>query len=261
MVRCVVQENQGANAARNRGIAESMYPIIAFLDSDDRWLPDKVQKQLRALLTLQELGGVYCGLRTVDLISGDIQPIMEREYLTGDLLASMLVQDVSNPTSCWMVRKKCFEEVEDFDTSLPARQDWDMWIRLSSKYEIGCVSEVLVEMGEHPGERVRSDPEREISAHKIIFVKYAHLRKQFPFWVSLAARSAMYRRRGRVYLHRKQARLKAAGYQVLAILVWPLDFDSYAALLGTVLPSGLRSRVHVLWNGVFGKSKLGIRSH
>jgi hypothetical protein len=148
-----------------------------------------------------------------------------------------------------------------FDVSLPARQDWDMWIRLSSQYEIGCVPEVLVEMGEHSGERVRSDPDREISAHKTIFKKYTYLRKQFPFWVGLAARSAMYRRRGRVYLHRKGSRLQAAGYQILAIVVWPFAFDSYAALLGAILPGGLRSRLHVVWNGVFGRTKFGIRSH
>lgn len=261
LVRCVVQENQGANTARNRGVAESTGVFIAFLDSDDRWLPDKVQKQLAVLQENEETGGVYCGLQSVNLASGDIQTVMARKYLTGDLLAKMLIQDVSNPTSCWMVRRSCFDKVGVFDASLPARQDWDMWIRLAAEYQIGVVAEVLVEMGEHCGERVRSDPSREISAHKTIFKKYAPLRAKFPFWVSLAARSAMYRRRGRVYLHRKGFRLRAAGLQLLAILVWPLSFDSYAALLGVLLPAGFRSRLHVLWNRMFGNTSLGIRSH
>lgn len=260
-VRCVSQENQGANVARNRGIQESSGNYVAFLDSDDRWLPTKLQKQLALLEKDKSLGGVYCGLCTMDLDSGDKMPQGARAYPEGNLLSKMLIHDISNPTSCWMVRKECFEEVGDFDTSLPARQDWDMWIRLSAEYAIGVVPDVLVEMGEHPGERVRSDPEREIRAHKTIFKKYTHLRKRSPIWVSLAARSAMYRRRGRVYLHRKGSRLKAASYQALAILVWPVEFDSYAALLGTVLPSGFRRRVNVLWNGVFGKTRFGIRSH
>ena len=164
VIRYVFQQNQGANTARNRGVTESSAPFIAFLDSDDRWLPEKLGKQLAVLQSSEKIGGVYCGLCTVDLSSGETQPIMTREYPTGDLKAEMLIHDVSNPTSCWMVRKSCFDDVGHFDTSLPARQDWDMWIRLSSCYKIGCVPEVLVQMGEHSGERVRSDPSREHEA-------------------------------------------------------------------------------------------------
>ena len=260
-VRCISQANQGANTARNRGIQESTGKYVAFLDSDDRWLPGKLERQLELLERDKATGGVYCGLCTVDLNSGEQAPQTNRPYPSGNLLSQMLIRDVSNPTSCWMVRKECFEKVCDFDPSLPARQDWDMWIRLSSQYEIGCVPEVLVEMGEHSGERIRSDPEREIGAHKTIFKKYAPLRKQFPFWVSLAARSAMYRRRGRVSLHRKGYRLKSASLQMLAILVWPFGFDSYAALVGVFLPGGLRGRIHILWNRIFGRTRLGIRWH
>jgi len=258
---CIEQENQGANVARNRGVAESGSLLIAFLDSDDRWLPEKVQKQVAELQDHEHMGGVYCGLRSVERSSGFAQPVTPKSYPTGKLLARMLVHDVSSPTSCWMVRKKCLEEAGLFDVSLPARQDWDMWIRLSSKYTIGCVPEVLVEMGEHEGERVRSEPDREICAHEMIFRKYAELRAQFPFWIGLASRSAMYRRRGRVYLHCEGSRFRALGLQLLAVAVWPLCFDSYAALLGVFMPANLRARINFVWNQTFGKTRLGIRSH
>jgi glycosyltransferase involved in cell wall biosynthesis len=260
-VRCVEQQNQGANSARNRGISEATGEFIAFLDSDDQWLAEKVEKQLAVFLANREIGGVYCGLQSVDLTSGKSHAATNRSYAVGDLSAAMLIRDVSSPTSCWMVRRNCFDDVGLFDISLPARQDWDMWIRLASKFKVGAVPEVLVEMGEHTGERVRSDPSREIAAHKTIFKKYAHLRKKLPFWVSLASLSAMYRRRGRVYLHRQGFRLKAISMQVLAIAVWPFCFDSYAALFGALLPPGIRSRIHVAWNRLFGKTALSIRSH
>jgi hypothetical protein len=48
---------------------------------------------------------------------------------------------------------------------------------------------------------------------------------------------------------------------MLAILFWPFNFDSYAALMGVLIPAGLRSKMHVMWNRVFGKTGLGIRSH
>jgi glycosyltransferase involved in cell wall biosynthesis len=259
--RLVDQPIPGANAARNMGIQQAAGRYIAFLDSDDRWLPDKLAMQIAVMEQDEALGGVYCGLCTVDLDSEMGTPQPPRSFAAGRILADMLIHDVSNPTSCWMIRRECFDVVDLFDVALPARQDWDMWIRLTAKYPVGAVPDALVEMGEHPGERVRSDPSREIEAHRIIFDKYADLRAQFPPRVRLAARSAMYRRRGRVNLHRRGHRLRAAGLQLLAILVWPFNFDSYAALLGALLPAGLRRRLHVLWNSLFGKTSLAIKSH
>ncbi len=260
-VNCIRQEKLGANAARNRGIEEARGDFIAFLDSDDYWIAEKLEEQLELFEQNPKLGGVYCGTRTQDLVTGEKGPLIPRAYPSGNLLRKMLIGDVTAPTSCWLVRKKCFDQVGLFDERLPARQDWDMWIRLSEKYEIGAVSKVLVEMGEHPGKRVRSNENREIEAHRIIFKKYRHLRTKQPFWVSLAARSAMYRRRGRMYFHKKGRYARAVGLQILAIAVWPFCFDSYAALAGMTLPAGFRQRLHIYWNRLFGKTRLAIKSH
>jgi len=261
VVRWTSQENQGANAARNRGIAEASGEFIAFLDSDDCWLPLKIEKQIALLKHDSGIGGVYCGMRNVNLVTGEKERESPRAYPAGDLLRQLLIHDVTEATSAWMVRKKCFQTVGMFDISLPARQDWDMWIRLSEKYRIGCVPDILVEQGNHPGERVRSKAHREIGAHQTIFRKYAFLRVKFPFWISLAARSAMYRRRGRVYFHRGISRKKAFAMYVLAILVWPFNFDSYAALIGMVLSAGFRRKIRLVWNHIFGKTKLAIKTH
>jgi glycosyltransferase involved in cell wall biosynthesis len=261
VVRWTSQTNQGGNAARNRGIDESHGEFIAFLDSDDQWLPDKLAKQVPILEKNADIGGVYCGMLNVDLITGEKEKFSPRAYPEGDLLRQLLIHDVTEATSAWVVRKECFANVGNFDISLPARQDWDMWIRLSEKYMIGCVPEVLVELGNHPGERVRSKAYREIDAHQTIFHKYEFLRAKLPFWVSLAARSAMYRRRGRVYFHRGISRKKAFSMYLLAILVWPFNFDSYAALTGMMLSAELRGKTRLVWNRIFGKSKLAIKSH
>ena len=259
--RYVRQENGGANSARNRGIRESRGDFVAFLDSDDRCLRWKLEMQMPVFRRDQEIGGVYCGLRQVNLDTGGSMPGAPRGYPSGWLLRALLMRDVTGPTSCYVVRKDCFERVGAFDESLPARQDWDMWIRLSAEYKIGCVPEVLVEQGEHCGERVRSNPAREVEAHQAIFRKYASLRAGFPLWVSQAARGAMYRRRGRVYFHRGESGARAALMYVLAITNWPFCFDSYAALGGVVLPKSLRLRLHVAWNRIFGRTFLGIHSH
>ncbi|MDM8553358.1 glycosyltransferase family A protein [Desulfococcaceae bacterium HSG7] len=261
VIRWVSQTNQGANAARNRGIKESHGEYIAFLDSDDQWLPEKLVKQIAILKKDIEIGGVYCGMRNIDLSTGAKDNVSPRTYPAGNLLRQLLIHDVTEATSSWVVRKACFDHAGAFDTTLPARQDWDMWIRLSEKYRIGCVPEVMVELGNHAGERVRSDPQREITAHQVIFHKYRHLRAQFPLWVSLASRSAMYRRRGRVHFHRGLSKKSAFRMYLLSIMVWPFTFDSYAALLGMIFPKRLREKIHIAWNSIFGRTRLAIKSH
>ncbi len=261
VVRWVIQSNQGANAARNRGVEEAHGEFIAFLDSDDQWLSKKLEKQSAIFQSNTDFGGVYCGMCNVDLVTGEKETLSPRAYPDGDLLRQLLIHDVTEATSTWIVRKECFENVGNFDISLPARQDWDMWIRLSEKYKIGCVPEILVEQGNHPGERVRSKAHREIEAHQTIFRKYAFLRAKFPFRVSLAALSAMYRRRGRVYFHRGISRKKAFFMYILAIIVWPFNFDSYAALMGMMLSSELRRKTRSIWNRIFGKTRLSIKTH
>lgn len=260
-LKYVAQANEGANAARNRGVAEAKGAYVAFLDSDDRWLPEKLAKQMPLFQSNREVGGVYCGLRYVNLVTGEAAPTAERSFPSGRILDRLLVHDVTEGTPCWIIRRSCLEEIGGFDKSLPARQDWDMWIRLAAKYAIAVVPEILVIAGDHPGERVRTSAQRELDAHRSIFDKYASLRSQFPISVRLGARSAMYRRRGRVYFHRGISTPKAILMELMAIVTWPFNFDSYAALLGMMMPKGLRRKTHILWNRAFGKTALAIKAH
>ncbi|WP_339136098.1 MAG: glycosyltransferase family A protein [Candidatus Electrothrix sp. GW3-4] len=260
-IKCIKQKNQGANAARNRGIEEATGEFIAFLDSDDLWMPKKLEKQILALRSNHSIGGIYCGLRHFDINTQKRAKVVPKNYPEGYLLRQLLIQDVTEPTSCWVVRKECFKKTGLFDITLPARQDWDMWIRLATHFHIGSIPEILVEQGEHTGERVRSNPQREITAHQIIFEKYAYLRAKFPPSVSQAARAAMYRRRGRVYFHRGISKQLALRMYFLSLVIWPFAFDSYAALAGMFLPKNFRQNMHVVWNRIFGKTCFSIKAH
>lgn len=260
-VRYIRQPNQGGNPARNHGIQAASGSLIAFLDSDDIWHDKKLEKQAAILLANESTGGVYCGLQHVFMESGSVQAPSPRIYPKGDLLHQMLVHDVTAPTSTYLVRAHVFEQVGYFDEQLQARQDWDMWIRLASRYEIGVVPEVLVDFREHEGDRTASNPQREIDAYHTIMQKYADLRSRCPISVRQAAKSSFYRRMGRVYFHHKLSIWQAFSYQLRSILSWPFVFDSYAALIGMLLPGSFRQSVHLLWNRLFGSTSLAIKSH
>ena len=259
-VRYIYQENQGANAARNLGIQHAQGELVAFIDSDDRWLPDKLEKQVPLFRDDPQVGAVYCGIGLVDLASGVKLSEDRKLYPHGWLLQELLVHDVTAGTPSYVVRKECFDKAGFFDVSLQARQDWDMWIRIATEYKFACVPEVLVEAGKHTGPRLSREAKGSIEAHWCIHEKYAPLRKQFPVSVRRSAEGALFRRLGRIYFHYGLSKRKALVMYLRAIFAWPFCFDSYAALAGILLPGSLRQKVHIQWNRVFGKTPLAIKS-
>lgn len=142
------EENQGAATARNTGIKAARGEYIAFLDADDLWHPTKLEKQYAVFENNTEnLGIVYTGFvqRTVD----NDQKIT-RPSVSGDIYIQELERDRIHPTSTVMIRRQCIERIGDFDASLPSRQDYDLWIRITEHYTVAFVNEVLVEKREQP---------------------------------------------------------------------------------------------------------------
>ena len=259
--RLLKQENRGGNPARNYGIREARGEFVAFLDSDDRWHAGKLQKQMEFVRADELVGAVYCGLQSWFAEENRVVVPSPRDYPSGRILNQMLIHDVTAPTSCYLVRRSVFDQVGLFDEELQARQDWDMWLRIAAAFKIVAVPEVLVDYREHSGVRTASNPQKEIQAYRMIMQKYATVRRGCSFKVRQAARASFYRRMGRVHFHQKISRPKAFVYQLLAILNWPLAFDSYAALFGMLLPRNGRQMIHRAWNRGFGGTSLAIRSH
>ncbi|MDB4754054.1 glycosyltransferase family 2 protein [Akkermansiaceae bacterium] len=260
-VRYLWQENQGGNPARNHGIAEAEGEFVAFLDSDDLWDSEKLKQQVELFIEDSRVGAVYCGVRHVDAATGKVLESTKRNYPAGDILCQILVRDVTSPTSAYIVKRELFGKVGDFDITLQARQDWDMWIRLAAECRIGSLPSALVEYREHTGTRTASDPNKEINAYARIMEKYKVLRGKQPLGVRCAAKGSYFKRMGRVHFHQGISTSKAILYLTRSVLVWPFDFDAWAALAGMLLPRGIRRLIHRTWNGMFGATKLAIRSH
>lgn len=260
-VRYIYQENSGGNVARNRGIKSASGKWIAFLDSDDLWHPQKLCLQSQEFTANPEFGAVYCGLEKVIYETGHALPIEPRKYPTGDLGSQLLIRDVTSPTSAYMIRREVFMKCGRFDEQLQARQDWDMWIRISEHYPIGCVPENLVQYRQHEGERTISNPMKELRAYRHILDKNKDRLRQQSVVVRRKAWAAYYRRSGRVHFHQKISHPRAVWLLVRSILCWPFEFDTWAALAGTLIPGNLRRWLHHRWNQLFGRTAFGIQSH
>ncbi len=154
-VRVIRQTNQGQGAARNAGIGAARGEYVAFVDSDDVWRPDKLERQLDLLVESPGLAWVYADAyafdhetRTVLYVIGE----RVRQY-EGHIAPQLLMVDfVPSPTP--VVRRAVFDEVGDFDAPLPAGgaterphsgedgwarpwcDDWDMWLRIAARYAV-----------------------------------------------------------------------------------------------------------------------------
>lgn len=139
--RYLKQEHKGVSAARNLGIAQANADWIAFLDSDDRWMPAKLQRQRRAL----ESGAhVICHTDEIWIRSGRRVNPMRKHRKRGGWIYSHCLPLCAISPSASMVRRDVLMEAGGFDESLPACEDYDLWLRLCARHPVLFVDEPLV---------------------------------------------------------------------------------------------------------------------
>ena len=139
-------ENGGVSRARNAGVAEAGYDLIAFNDSDDLWHPEKLEKQLAYLDAHPEDVLVYCAYK-VDIPGGGIIRIPtaeeERDTLEGEIFYYLLLRPaIGTPTI--LMRRDLFLQSGGFDPSYPVMEDWEFTIRISRTGPVGFVDEILL---------------------------------------------------------------------------------------------------------------------
>lgn len=132
-VRYYYQENRGQSAARNVGIRNSTGDFICFLDSDNIRERDKMELQLKVFDENPEVDIVYGDGQCIDEHGDNIYTPELKRY-SGDITERLLFSNfVSNNTV--MCRKKCFSEMGGFDERLRFAEDYDLWLRFSTRYK------------------------------------------------------------------------------------------------------------------------------
>jgi glycosyltransferase involved in cell wall biosynthesis len=143
---------RGLPHARNTGVARCGAPLVAFLDSDDVWAPDKLERQ-RDLFASRgaAVGLVYCGYGLIDERGRPSNRHIIAPRLRGDVLAELLLGGnlISGSGSAVVVRRSLLERAGGFDESLSFAEDWDLWLRLAELCEVDFVAEPLVAIRLH----------------------------------------------------------------------------------------------------------------
>ena len=137
------EKKRGVSAARNKGILESKSKWIAFLDSDDTWEPKKLEKQLEFSLLNQNK---YRLIHTNEIWYRNnkfLNQLNKHKKSGGDIFKNSLKLCCISPSSAF-VNKQVFYDYGLFDENLEVCEDYDMWIRITSKEEVGFLDSPLV---------------------------------------------------------------------------------------------------------------------
>ncbi len=135
-------ENSGVSKARNIGVEKSSGEWVAFLDSDDEWLPHKLERQMSFI----------SHHKNVPLVHGEeiwvrngkrVNPKKKHQKFGGDIFLKCLPLCVISPSASIM-KKNIYLEMGGFDESFPVCEDYDLWLKITSLYPVGFIKDPII---------------------------------------------------------------------------------------------------------------------
>jgi len=166
------EENKGEAAARNTGIKAARCDYIAYQDSDDEWLPEKLARQIELLENASpEVGVIYTGFWKAENHKRTYVPFSWVSQKNGDIHKELLKGNfIGSPVV--LIKKECFNKVGLFDEKLRNLVDWEMWLRVSKYYHFKCIDEPLV-IAHYHSDNVSSNHHAFIETLESVLEKYS----------------------------------------------------------------------------------------
>ena len=247
------EKNCGVSQARNTALAVAVdstsaeYDYIAYLDDDDEWLPEKLEYQAAKFKECSENTAlVYCGYYLMDDINGTSREI-RKSFADDNLRDELMRYNVLGSPSFVLARPECLAEYGGFDTELASGiEDWDMWMRVTQKYDAAYVDMPLVNYHLGHTQRGQTQDKAAVDAARVrksiretchileknreYFAKY-----KYAYWIRLSGLAVSYRK-NREIGKSFSTFLKAVSLQPLRVL------GNLRILSNMLFPSGLIDR-------------------
>lgn len=175
------QDNKGASAGRNAGLAKASGQYMALLDADDLWQPNYLETMHQLISSYPE-ESVFATAVTLETPSNSIpskysiKEIKDKQVYVVDYFESSTINTLLTSSST-VLHQSVFEEIGNYDTSIKSGQDTDLWIRIGIKYKVVFINEPLVTY--RYAKQSLSNKTRSVT-DKLKFEKYVHLEESNP---------------------------------------------------------------------------------
>jgi len=180
-IKYIFQQNQGVSSARNRGLKEVKNEWVCFLDSDDIWEETKLEKQIQ--FHQQNPNILFSHTDELWKFNDKVIKQKKHQYKPSGFCFEQNLANTLIGASTLMIHKSIFDDIGYFDEKLVACEDYDLWLRILTKYELGLVNEKLItKIAGHSGqlsfETPLMDSYRIKALQKHIDSKYEHKIKE-----------------------------------------------------------------------------------
>ncbi|MEO8256955.1 MAG: glycosyltransferase family 2 protein [Acidobacteriota bacterium] len=224
------ERNRGGSAARNTGIRASSADYVAFLDSDDEWLPAKLERQLEVFeRSGDRLGLVYTGVERI-FPDGSVSRIIARPHV--NLARALLAENVVGETSLGMVRRSALAAVGGFDESLPSCQDLDLWLRICERFSAEVVPDPLVRVA-----NVNDSGRITVSVPRTVLGRELYCRKHREKMIRFGVLHLFLRDSGWCQQRRGRDLSRARRFYLESLRANPVAPFTYALLFSAYLPA------------------------
>ena len=190
-VQYIYQQNLGVSSARNNAIQNTNGEWIAFLDSDDEWFPNKLERQIESLLNHPQYE--FCHTNEIWIRNGNrVNQMKKHKKYGGEIFEKCLDICRISPSSS-LIKKSIFEEIGYFDESLQVCEDYDLWLRVTARYPVLFVDNPLIKKYGGHSDQLSKLPHgieqyRIRSLEKILFSNYL-----FPAQQKIAIDTILYK--------------------------------------------------------------------
>jgi glycosyltransferase involved in cell wall biosynthesis len=221
-------DNRGSSVARNVGIRASQGEFIALLDSDDEWLPEKLDRQVEVLQNESpEVGVVYSDVLYIDENSKNMNRKLCNPKKEGYIYEDLLGGNCVGTPSALLIKKECFHRFGLFDDLLKYHEDWDMWIRIAKYYRFVFIEVPLVKYRLHSN-RISENLELTIIASNRILAKYTNELKK-----RRGVHSKIYFNIGNIFCHIGKTK-EGQRYLLRAISLYPFCIRYYICVFSSL---------------------------
>ena len=246
-VRYFREDKKGPAAARNRGLKEARGELIAFLDSDDLWLPDKTQRQVDFLTSHPEYGVCYSQYEYIDE-HGELYHNTWAKLCaqSGWVFEDLLRHELQLGIGTMMIRRSSLEQAGHFNEDLITAEDTDLFIRLAKYHQFGHLKGPVARYRSHKESLTKQQnvPRGTFKSLDSLAARYPDLHPA-KSTIMAYAYAVRHFARGRGAFHKRDY-LETRRQTIQAIKYRPVYPRAWLYYLGSLLPAGLINRIRDL---------------